>query len=119
MAEQPAASRGGYGKKHGAQLDDRRKDAIKAALERLRSAVRTSVEPKDQSRFLTAIDQIQSNVMSGQIDVDSLQGTMQQTKGHARRSLRTRPVDMVQIINAIDGIELEVAEFFRQLAMKK
>ncbi len=115
MTEAAGGSRGGYGKKKGV-LDERRREDVKAACERLRCAIRSLVDAKSQSKFLSAVDQIQQMVMRGEVDLDSLQGTIQATRGQARRSMRDRPVDMVQLINHLDAIDLEIAEFFRSIA---
>jgi hypothetical protein len=43
---------------------------------------------------------------------------MQQTKGQTRRELRGRPINMVQMLNALDGIEQEIVDFFREISGK-
>lgn len=105
-------------KKPSKALDERRKQEIRAALERLRSVIRTSLEPRDQSKFLNVVDRVQEQILSGNIDLESLSGTFQQTRGQTRRQLRSQPVNMVQLLNAIDGVEQEVIDFFREISQR-
>jgi hypothetical protein len=117
MAEESTAgARGGYGKKSKRAIDERAKEQIRASCERLRAAIRTIVEPRDQNKFLNAVDQIQQMMNKGEIEFESVQGAIQQTKGQARRSLRQKPVDMVQLINGLDGIEQEILDFFKEVS---
>jgi len=88
---------------------------IKAALERLRNAIRTRVAPRDQSQFLDVVDRIQEFVLNRVGDLEQVQGSIARTKDTTRRALRSRPVDMVQLLNELDGIESEVVQFFSQV----
>lgn len=101
-----------------AKLDEKAKQDILTACERMRAAIRTTVDARDQVKFLTAVDQIASQVAKGEIDMDSLSGHLQQTKGSTRRHLRAQPVTMVQVLNALDGIEQEIIDFFNSLTKK-
>jgi hypothetical protein len=93
---------------------------IKSGLERLRSAIRTRVHPRDQTHFLDVVDRIQEHVLSrASGEVEALQGQIARTKDTTRRLLRTKPVDMVQLLNELDGIEQEVVQFFQVLAQKQ
>ena len=109
---------GGGPRKSKASLDEKAKQDILAACERLRAAIRTAVEPKDQSRFMTAVDQIASMVAKGELDMDAITGHIQQSKGHTRRHLRGEPVTMVQLLGALDGIEQEIVDFFNSIAKR-
>ena len=88
---------------------------IKAALERLRSAIRGRVAPRDQWQFLDVVDRIQEFVLNRVGELEAIQGTIARTKDTTRRSLRSRPVDMVQMLNELEGIEQEVVQFFTQV----
>ena len=88
---------------------------IKSALERLRNAIRTRVAPRDQSQFLDVVDRIQEFVMNRVGELEQVQGSIARTKDTTRRSLRARPVDMVQLLNELEGIEQEVVAFFNQV----
>ena len=88
---------------------------IKAALERLRNAIRTRVHPREQTQFLDVVDRIQEFVLNRVGELEQVQSSIQRTKDTTRRTLRTRPVDMVQLLNELDGIESEVVSFFTQI----
>ena len=88
---------------------------IKAALERLRFAIRSRVPPREQTQFLDVVDRIQEFVLNRVGELEQVQSTIARTKDSTRRSLRSRPVDMVQLLNELDGIEQEVVQFFSQI----
>ena len=88
---------------------------IKAALERLRYAIRSRVPPREQTQFLDVVDRIQEFVLNRVGELEQVQSTIARTKDSTRRSLRSRPVDMVQLLNELDGIEQEVVQFFSQI----
>jgi hypothetical protein len=88
---------------------------MKSALERLRNAIVTRVHPREQHQFLDVVDRIQEFVMSRVGDLDQVQSSIQRTKDSTRRTLRSRPVDMVQLLNELDGIEQEIVSFFTQV----
>jgi hypothetical protein len=92
------------------------KQDIKGALERLRSGIRTRVHPRDQAHFLDVVDRIQEFVMKEAGEIDQIQGQIGRTKDTTRRLLRTKPVDMVQLLHELDGLEQDVVEFFTLLA---
>ena len=92
------------------------KQDIKSALERLRSGIRTRVHPREQAHFLDVVDRIQEFVMKEAGEIDQIQGQITRTKDTTRRLMRTRPVDMVQLLNELDGLETDVVEFFTLLA---
>ena len=92
------------------------KQDIKSALERLRSGIRTRVHPREQAHFLDVVDRIQEFVMKEAGEIDQIQGQITRTKDTTRRLMRTRPVDMVQLLNELDGLEKDVVEFFTLLA---
>jgi len=117
MAEESSTgARGGYGKKSKRSLDERAKEQIRASCERLRAAIRSIVEARDQNKFLNAVDQIQQMMNRGEVEFEAVQASIQQSKGQARRTLRQKPVDMVQLINGLDGIEQEILDFFKELS---
>jgi hypothetical protein len=95
------------------KAEARRKDVI-AGLERLRGAVRLRVPPRDQGQFLDVIDQIQTQVLAESTG-DKLLSSIQLTRDTARRVLRQRPSDMVQLLNELDGIADEVTAFLQLL----
>jgi hypothetical protein len=95
---------------------EQHKQDIKSALERLRSGIRTRVHPRDQAHFLDVVDRIQEFVMKEAGQLEQLQGEIGRTKDTTRRLLRSKPVDMVQLLHELDGLESDVIEFFTQLA---
>jgi hypothetical protein len=88
---------------------ERAKNEIKQLLERCRGAIRTRVHPRDQAQLLDSIDRIQETCINA-LDPSALGTNIQRGKDSARKILRSRPVDMVQILNEIDGLETEVAK---------
>ena len=92
------------------------KQDIRSALERLRSGIRTRVHPREQAHFLDVVDRIQEFVMKEAGEIDQIQGQITRTKDTTRRLMRNRPVDMVQLLNELDGLEQDVVEFFTLLA---
>lgn len=95
---------------------EQHKQDIKAALERLRSGIRVKVHPREQAHFLDVVDRIQEFVMREAGEIDQIQGQITRTKDTTRRLMRSRPVDMVQLLNELDGIEQDVLEFFSMLS---
>jgi hypothetical protein len=91
---------------------------IKAALERLRNGIRTRVHPRDQWKFLDVVDRIQDFVMTPTGDLTQVQSSIQRTKESARVTLRAKPVDMVQLLTELDGVEQEVVSFFSKLLQR-
>jgi hypothetical protein len=91
---------------------ERYRQDLHAALERLRNAIRTRVPPRDQAHFLEVTDRIQEAAARKLGDLEQLQASLRRSKDTTRRLLRTRPVDMVQLLNEIDGLEQEVVQFF-------
>ena len=89
------------------------------ALERLRGAIRASVMPREQSKFIAIVDQIQEQIMSGSVEIETVQSNIQRSRGTTRRHLRKQPMDMCKILNAIDGLEEDVVEFFNHLFNKQ
>ena len=99
----------------GSQADiERSKYDIKQILERVRGAVRMKVHPRDQAQMLDAVDRIQEVVL-GAIDPASIGTNLQRGKDDARKVLRNRPVDMVQILNELEGLEQEVSKLLALL----
>jgi hypothetical protein len=92
--------------------EERFRQDIKSALERPRAAITSKVHPREQSHFLGVIDRIQEFVTTKAGELDQIQGQIQKTKDDTRRHLRTRPSDMVQVLNELDGIEQDVIDFF-------
>ena len=86
---------------------ERAKAEVKQLLERCRGAIRTRVHPRDQAQLLDAIDRIQDSCITT-LDAQALSTNIMRGKDSARKVLRARPVDMVQILNEIDGLEQEV-----------
>src|SRR5215510_6704706 len=88
---------------------ERAKTDVKQLLERCRGAIRTRVHPRDQAQLLDAIDRIQDTCITN-LDAQALSTNIMRGKDSARKVLRAKPVDMVQILNEIDGIEEEVVK---------
>ena len=95
---------------------EQHKQDIRSALERLRSAIRIKVHPREQAHFLDVVDRIQEFVMKEAGEIDQIQGQITRTKDTTRRLMRSKPVDMVQLLNELDGIEQDVVEFFTLLS---
>lgn len=98
---------------------DKHQQDIKVGLERLRGAIRMRVHPREQTHFLDVVDRIQEVVLKRAGEVESIQGQIARTKDTTRRVMRSKPVDMVQLLNELDGIEQEVVQFFQALAGKQ
>lgn len=96
-------------------LAEKQLQDIKSGLERLRNAIRSTVVPRDQNKFLVVIDQIQEMVLHSNVQLDTIQGQIQRTRGTTRRHLRGRPTDMIRLLNSLDGIEKDVVDFFNQV----
>jgi hypothetical protein len=92
------------------------KQDIKCALERLRGAIRIKVHPREQAHFLDVVDRIQEFVLKEAGELEQIQGQIARTKDSTRRMLRQKPVDMVQLLNELDGIERDVVEFFSSVS---
>jgi hypothetical protein len=88
---------------------ERSKNEIKQILERVRGAIRMRVHPRDQTQLLDAVDRIQETCLNA-LDPSTLSTNIQRSKDDARKVLRSKPVDMVQILNEIDGLEQEVVK---------
>lgn len=97
-----------------AKAEQHRQD-IKCALERLRGAIRMKVHPRDQGHFMDVVDRIQEFVLKEAGELELIQGQINRTRDSTRRTLRQRPVDMVQLLNELDGIEREVVDFFTNI----
>jgi len=78
---------------------------VKAAMERLRAAVRESVKGPDQGKFLTVIDALQGEILSSSKDSSAMRSHLQQVRDTSRRVLRVTPQSMVRILKAVDGVE--------------
>jgi dihydroxyacetone kinase-like predicted kinase len=78
---------------------------VKAAMERLRAAVRESVKGPDQGKFLTVIDALQGEILSSSQDSSAVRSHLQQVRDTSRRVLRVTPQSMVRILKAVDGVE--------------
>jgi len=92
--------------------EERFRQDLKAALERLRASIQSRVQPRDHSHFLAVVDRIQEFVTGKGGQLDQVQGDIQRGKDTTRRHLRSRPSDMVQMLNELDGIEQDVVQFF-------
>lgn len=95
---------------------EQHKQDIKGALERLRSGIRSRVHPRDQAHFLDVVDRIQEFVMKEAGELEQIQGQIGRTKDTTRRLLRTKPVDMTQLLHELDGLETDVVQFFTLLS---
>ena len=94
---------------------ERAKWDIKQCLERVRGAIRLKVHPRDQGQLLDAVDRIQDQVLGATPDTGTLQGSFIRGKDQARKALRARPADMVQILNEMDGLEDEVGKLIQAM----
>lgn len=86
---------------------ERAKAEIKQILERVRGAIRMRVHPRDQAQMLDAVDRIQESCLNA-IDPSAIGTNLQRGKDAARKTLRQKPIDMVQILNEMDGLEQEI-----------
>ena len=88
---------------------ERSKLEIKSILERVRGAIRMRVHPRDQTQLLDAVDRIQDTCIIA-IDAAAVTTNLQRGRDDTRKVLRSKPVDMVQILNEMDGLETEIAK---------
>jgi len=88
---------------------ERSKNEIKQIIERVRGAIRTRVHPRDQTQLLDDVDRIQESCLNA-LDPNALGTNIQRSRDSARKALRARPVDMVQILNEIDGLDQEITK---------
>jgi hypothetical protein len=88
---------------------EKAKTEIKQIIERVRGSIRMRVHPRDQAQMLDAVDRIQETCLNA-LDPAALGTNLQRGKDAARKALRNRPVDMVQILNEIDGLEQEIGK---------
>jgi len=91
---------------------ERAKNEIKQLLERVRGAIRTRVHPRDQARLLDDVDRIQDTCLTA-LDPTALTTNIQRGKDSARKVLRAKPVDMVQILNEMDGLDTEIQKLLQ------
>lgn len=95
---------------------DKVKWDIKQVLERVRGAIRMKVHPKDQAFLLDAVDRIAEEVLgAAKPDASKMQGNFIRGKDQARKAMRQRPADMVQILNEFDGLNDEIAKLLQEL----
>lgn len=88
---------------------ERSKAEIKQILERVRGAIRMRVHPREQSQLLDAVDRIQESCLNA-LDPSSIGTNLIRGKDATRKALRSKPVDMVQILNEMDGLEQEISK---------
>jgi hypothetical protein len=88
---------------------EKAKVEIKSIIERVRGAIRTKVHARDQAQMLDAVDRIQECVLNA-LDPASIGTNLLRGKDTARKILRSKPMDMVQILNELDGLETEIAK---------
>jgi hypothetical protein len=88
---------------------EKAKADIKQILERVRGAIRMRVHPRDQTQLLDAVDRIQETCINA-LDPTAVTTNLQRGRDDTRKVLRTKPVDMVQILNEMDGLETEIAK---------
>jgi hypothetical protein len=93
---------------------ERQKTEIKSILERVRGAIRTRVHPRDQAQMLDSVDRIQDVVLTA-LDPNSIGTNLLRGKDCTRKILRSKPVDMVQILNELDGLESEVVKLLAMI----
>ena len=91
---------------------EKAKKEIMQLLERCRGAIRTRVHPRDQARLLDDIDRIQETCIVA-LDPGALSTNIQRGKDSARKVLRARPVDMVQILNEMEGLDQEIQKLLQ------
>jgi len=91
---------------------EKAKAEIKQILERVRGAIRMRVHPRDQSQMLDDVDRIQESCLNA-LDPSAVGTNLQRGKDSARKVLRSKPVDMVQILNELDGLEQEIGKLMQ------
>ena len=89
---------------------------IKAAMEKLRAAIRDSVKASDQSKFLTTIDALEADLMGRLQDAMRMRSHLQQVRDTSRRVLRPVPQSMVRLLTAVDGVEEDLKKILEELA---
>lgn len=93
---------------------ERSKSEIKQILERVRGSIRMRVSARDQAQLLDAVDRIQ-DVILGALDPSSIGTNLLRGKDATRKVLRSKPVDMVMVLNELDGLEQEVSKLLQLL----
>ena len=91
------------------------REDLKAAFERFRAAVRELCPSNVQNRLLQSVDTMEQGLMAARLPPESARSSFAQVRGHARRSMREVPTDMVHLLKAIDGMEEEMNRFFAAL----
>lgn len=94
------------------------RDDFKQAIERIRGVVRMRVQAKDHAIYMSVLDQIWDFVQTGK-GVEDVLDRLKVSKDATRRTLREKPVIMVEVLNEIGGIEEELAEFISVLERAK
>ncbi len=94
-------------------MAEKRNEALKSAVERLRVMVRESLGAKDQLRFLGFIDTLDQQISKGEFQMDVLQSTITRARAATRKVLADKPIDMVRLLNAFDTLD---EELMRELA---
>ena len=90
-------------------------DKLRSALEKIKAAIRESLGPKDQLKFLGMIDGIQQAINNGQITQEALQGPIFRAKASTRKTLREDPLAMSQLLNGFENLEEEIMRILAEL----
>jgi hypothetical protein len=91
---------------------------LRSVLERLRAAVRESVKGADQSKFLTAIDALEKDLLSPARDPVTVRSHLQHMRDTSRRTLRTTPQAMTRMLKSVDGVDEDLQKILDSLGGK-
>jgi len=91
---------------------------LRSVLERLRAAVRESVQGADQSKFLTAIDALEKDLLSPTRDGVTVRAHQQHMRDTSRRTLRTTPQAMTRMLKSVDGVDEDLQKVLDSLGGK-
>ncbi len=80
-------------------------------IERLRNGVLLRLPPHEQGFTSTLLDGVQDYVRSGRGNPIDILGSVQRAKDTTRRVLRTRPLQMLEVLHELEGFEEELAGF--------
>jgi hypothetical protein len=95
---------------------ERARNDINHIMERARGAIRMKVVPRDQSILLDGIDRIQESIAIW--DLSGISSNLVRGKDDVRKLLRGKPVDMVQILNELEGLEQEINKLIPLMSKK-
>jgi hypothetical protein len=87
------------------------REGLGRTIERLRNGALLRLPSRDQGFAAAILDRVQAFVQSGKGDALDVLGSVQTAQDAARRSLRSRPVQMLEVLHELEGFEEQLLEF--------